>query len=198
VIVKAKCGCYIDDNCQCDLAPQRPILFSAPMVRAILAGKKSQTRRLMRLGGEYDGGGQYLTRDDEWVDIWRMCPYGVPGDLLWVKETFLPWDASGGVEKYIYRATEDLPAYSGSWKPSLFMPRKASRITLKITGVRAERLQEISSGDILAEGVDLSQPPHDTDRLAFARLWNSINAERGYGWDKNPWVWVINFKRIEL
>jgi hypothetical protein len=171
-------------------AKERPILFSGPMVLAILEGRKTMTRRVRKPQPKLF---------DTTARMVIGCPYGQPGDRLYVKETFLPWDASGGVEKYLYRATEHGTAYDGSWKSPLFMPRKASRITLEITGVRVERVQEITWEDAKAEGITYDGFPDSACefyRQEFKILWDSINAKRGFGWDVNPWVWVIEFKQI--
>lgn len=129
---------------------------------------------------------------------------------LWVRETWYPRCADAkdyGTDEIIYRA--DYGGTGGcvfrpSWNPSIFMPRWASRITLEVTGVRAERVQDITEEDAKAEGVILhgGWNANDTEyainyRGGFSRLWDSINAKRGYGWDKNPWVWVIEFKRLD-
>ncbi len=184
---------------------ERPILFSAPMVKAILAGNKTQTRRIVK---------------DEAVEgaTARGCPYGTTGDRLWVKETFFdarlfkhePLFAAMKLD-YIYRADYDYregkrePSVIADhhWKPSIFMPRAASRITLEITGVRVERLQDISEDDAKAEGfipMKIGGTPQsaiggETYRDGYAYLWDGIN---GVGaWAKNPWVWVIAFKKLE-
>jgi hypothetical protein len=158
----------------------------------------------------------------------RQCPYGVAGDVLWVRETFcvgyeyepskftaMPFDGCENTRKAFYRATDDDAPDEPKrpWKPSIHMPRWASRITLEIVNVRVERLQDISVSDIAAEGVtiehDDGQPGHAIGHVdtpdgrryttatgCFIYLWNKINAARGYGWDVNPWVWVIEFKRV--
>jgi hypothetical protein len=125
--------------------------------------------------------------------------YGQPGDRLWVRETFQP--SPDGV---VYRASESdagtsQPDDSPCWKPSIFMPRKLSRITLQIVSARVERLQELSETDAIYEGVQpCGHDSYHTDQhtCSFHSLWDSLNAKRGYGWDKNPWVWVIQFKRL--
>jgi hypothetical protein len=147
---------------------ERPILFSAPMVRAILEGRKTQTRRLATNA----------------LNGWGRC---APGDRLWVREACAPGpDPAGG---YIYRADsrdEDEPD-PGRWTPSIFMPRSASRITLRVVSVHSENLQDISDADILAEGFTGT-------REAFATGWDEINGDRG-PWASNPLVWVIRFER---
>jgi hypothetical protein len=225
---------------------ERPILFSAPMVRAILEGRKSQTRRVVKpQPGECDhslwpghpspdwrcdsagwvcmicGNGAALTARD--VSHIR-CPYGQPSDRLWVKETWRPraalgpWDveidyAADGATRTIRDGefgdrdwTMPKAAERGNVSP-LFMPRWASRITLEVTGVRVERLQDISEADAKAEGVesDFASSEYIAThggalcgrqfRYAYAELWNQINGAGAY--HANPWVWAVEFKRIE-
>ncbi|MGQ3018758.1 hypothetical protein [Phenylobacterium sp.] len=198
----------------------RPILFSAPMVRALLSGAKTQTRRIVKFDGlldfEQGADGVWQFRTAGGVTAVR-CPYGVPGDRLWVKETwrpfeaFQPWDldiryhADGEL-----RTIKDGEFGEGDWTmpkhaargnvSPLFMPRFASRITLEITGVRVERLAAISEADAEAEGVQEptlvpSLGAFWSSRDGFARLWNHINGPSA--WAANPWVWVVEFKRIE-
>lgn len=197
---------------------ERPILFSGAMVRAILDGRKTQTRRVITKwsgpklppgnGANQDG---YCTVEDHTIAqkpwtadlIGRLiaCPYGQPGDRLWVRETF---GIGGGrtTHYYVYRAGDnDIAAHNDhpndGWKPSIHMPRCASRILLEITDVRVQRLQDINEQDAEKEGAEpiggLNRGPF---RTGFYVLWDHINEARGYGWDKNPWVWVIEFRRI--
>lgn len=210
---------------------ERPILFSGPMVRAILDGRKTQTRRVMnpqppddaaRLGvgmycptvvvrGEEEPGDEVFgawTADGEWA---VRCPFGAPGDRLWVREA---WKVFGGDEyayqqhqpSVMYRA--DAPwgefSYERGWKPSIHMPRWASRLTLEVTGVRVERLQDITPHDAQAEGISyqsttLLEGSWTPAGLvaSYRRLWDSLNAARGFGWDANPYVWVVEFRRVE-
>lgn len=193
----------------------RPILFSAPMVRAILDGRKTQTRRVVK-PQPVDRGGGSLSISYAAGKMNHMgpagfmleklaqygCPYGKTGDLLWVRESFAK-DCDG----YVYKAT--CPWWDGlvKKKPSIHMPRSASRITLEITDVRVERLQDISDEDALEEGVTETEfyenaerkvsagAPWPAERLAFADLWQSINGTES--WAANPWVWVISFKRVD-
>ena len=202
---------------------EHPIIFSTEMVRAILSGRKTHTRRVMKPQPTFDGV-DWIRFGDDIRQNWCLdCPFGKIGDRLWVRET---WGAVSQTEesapleecKIEYRA--DLPSgstdYPGEWpadeargsdiapkwRPSIHMPRWASRITLEIVKVRVERVQEISLEDSKAEGMPaysmamgvLSDNPPDP-RWKFIGLWNSINAKRGFGWDSNPWVWVIEFKR---
>ena len=244
---------------------ERPIIFSAEMVRAILSGRKTQTRRVIK-PQPTDAGLVWVESAEgfaAWVDEMltldegrqRRCPYGKPGDRLWVRETWAQisngpdcvdengtcpcdgchfeykadtganypgeWDADMGAD----------PAYP-KWRPSIHMFRWASRINLRLKAVRVERVQEITPADTLLEGIDLpiprncdASPPPDgynqwpkakqedwiqgmartvymcrcadiDDHIqAFRALWDSINAKRGFGWDANPWVWVLAFER---
>ena len=177
---------------------ERPMLFSAPMVRALLAGMKTQTRRAFKT----KNGGVWPNANDlpGIRQILRSCPYGQPGDRLWVRETFARID--GQTRPWIetdYKATYthgdrlgDTLGIKKRWTPSIHMPRHASRITLEVTGVRVERLQDISEADAIAEGVytDPACPAYD----AYAQLWDEIN---GLGsWEANPWVWVVEFKGL--
>ena len=182
---------------------ERPILFSGPMVRAILADTKTQTRPVITPQPElYDHDGTPCVRWRGRVDCVAQlmddytaphCPYQ---GRLWVRET---WAYHFG--RLLYRADHEPESYyydAKGWKPSIHMPRELSRIFLDVVNVRVERLWEISQGDAAAEGVDyIPQAPAALDhRSAFAGLWNRINANRGYSWESNPWVWAITFKRI--
>ena len=215
---------------------ERPILFSAPMVRALLAGTKTQTRRVIKGIEEWNqvwtpavkGHGERFFRykNQGWDETLPMsCPYGQPGDRLWVRETFTRTeDESGfGSGTTLYRA--DMEGYEApwDWTPSIFMPRHASRLTLEVTAVRVERLQDISETDAKAEGLsaitkdgktikygipDRDGLPGNDDtgwvwaewntdpRKAYRTLWESINGPGS--WDANPWVWVVEFKRVTL
>lgn len=174
----------------------RPILMSTPMVHALLEGRKTQTRRIIK-SPHYP---------EEWIA--NNCPYGRIGDLLWVRETFCLVDDQkyGGIKWLDYRATpecnESHPAgwenapddpTALKWKPSIYMPRIASRLTLEITGVRVQSLNDISEEDAQAEGVS----NRDTDGAwtsaveGYAGLWDSINGK--WPWDGNPAVWCISF-----
>lgn len=167
---------------------ERPIIFSGEMVRAILDGRKTQTRRAVKMR---DGAQEYSV-----YDFRRdCCPYGQPGDHLWVRETWLEWTEGGCKETCMYKADDDPRAQNfGPWKSSLFMPRWASRITLEITKVRVERLQDISEEDAKAEGVVCQEVKNSVE--AFKELWDSLRAKKGNGWETNPWIWVIEFERV--
>lgn len=217
-----------------------PILFSGPMVRAILEWRKTQTRRVVTPHNSYRqvslnawpfdlsrawsdpgfpqlyGGrkaeylhvpfchpGEGWEKDARYDTLERWYCRWQPGDKLWVKETWQTTDEtineSPGV---VYRATdhgwESMEGWR--WRPSIFMPRWASRLTLEITDVRAQRVQDISESDAESEGVTLKPIDHRPGwayRTAFEELWDSINAARGYGWQANPWVWVISFRVIK-
>lgn len=214
---------------------ERPILFSKPMVRALMGGTKTQTRRIAKGCNFVSSGGAPLNfTDDDIKDV--LCPYGQPGDRLWVREAW-SHDAEsldhcrasaedamgGGAYGPYYRATESAPD-TLRWRPSIHMPRWASRITLLITSVRVERLQDISEADAMAEGIErLPDPVIDggwsgpnrftlkgmgagacaglvswnapTATELYQRLWTEINGPGS--WDANPWVWVVEFKRME-
>lgn len=207
---------------------QRPILFNAPMVRALLDGTKTQTRRAMKPQMVYGNvcglfNSWYLPKGKDGGTLWpnakeqilATCPYGQVGDQLWVRETFMDMRGTGiehdGKGDYYYRADvtdygeESRKDYGLKWKPSIFMPRAASRITLEITSVRVERLQDVTAADALAEGViqlpdggySLPDTKHysDSPDESYASLWESINGSGS--WDLNPWVWVIEFKRVQ-
>ena len=204
---------------------ERPILFSGESVRAILAGRKTQTRRVITppvpttfrlhcVDDPRDTRGTYqfteLSADAvkaNWAGEWapRICPYGQPGDRLWVRETFAVFDDSdeGKIRRgYVYRADEgDDCEPPPPWRPSIFMPRSASRLTLEIVAVRVERVQEISEEDARAEGMGRVHPTTEIlgeYRIGFREVWDSINAKRpGCAWKDNPWCWVIEFKRTE-
>lgn len=185
---------------------ERPIIFSGPMVRAILDGRKTQTRRVVKPQPPDSVAGLYCDGNSEWFstafyDVRRRCPFGRTGDRLWVRETLAEYDG-----RWFYDAdqspVECVPPYShsGTCCPSIHMPRWASRITLEITGIRVEQVQAVSEEDARAEGV-IPAPHEMADysspcRAEYRELWDSLNAKRGYGWDVNPLVFVIEFKRV--
>ena len=202
---------------------ERPILFSAPMVNAILEGRKTMTRRVVKTklnllrtitNDEFRDASPYPLAADtgnlthyfmiENGPIGIPCPKGKPGDKLWVRESFVAFDENTpeNTGEVFYRADKD---YDWIWKPSIFMPRKYSRITLEITDVRVERLQKISGKDCIAEGIPKRRKLSDGTPLEgdiwreakdeFKALWESINGAGS--WEANPWVWVISFKRVE-
>lgn len=208
---------------------ERQITFNAHMVRALLDGRKTQTRRIMKVQPEV------IPKEDEhgkpgfWIpfnagktmvrneDMYIACPFGLKGDRLWVREAFRVHSRATDVATLVYKASEqqswtqqthrvpiekcNKPAVVDKWTPSIHMPRWASRIALEITGVRVERLNSMTEQDAIAEGCSgghgsipgymYSATPHEH----FHHLWESI-----YGadsWQANPWVWVIEFKRVE-
>lgn len=234
---------------------ERPILFSAPMVRAILNGSKTQTRRVVK--PQPSGYVENVYRPfphepnnwqgfgGDYIHWYGKCPYGQPGDHLWVRENFQPLFAEGWEEGMnpdgsgdsvnwktgegydpSYPATDGIVEFYDHTKdeltqrvwPSIHMPRWASRIQLKITNIRVERLQECSEADAQAEGAQFvdfgkdrygqqnpgwrcDRAPSSADdalltaRFAYGNLWESINGPGS--WDANPWVWVIEFKRVK-
>ena len=176
---------------------ERPILFSAPMVRALLAGTKTQTRRVIKPRHLAFFNQDAAAMLSDWNE--RPLPYGKPGDRLWVRETW--HDASSSLHSCALYRADGIDLHWDKWTPSIHMPRWASRITLEITSVRVERLQEISEADAQAEGwtrrPEVSTDPQvhkEAARDWFMDLWESINGPGS--WDANPWVWVIEFKRL--
>ena len=186
---------------------ERPILFSAQMVEAILDDRKTQTRRVVKPQPVFVAAPNvpFKTEDADPNGIIR-CPHGKPGDRLWVRETFAPMIGGGYVYAADYTAERlKAPGGSGFWKPSIHMPRSASRITLEITGVRIERLNDISEDDAIAEGVDVKMDAVMTAaqcrgkagtaaQLEYWHLWESIHGKGS--WDANPFVWVVEFNRV--
>lgn len=243
---------------------ERPILFSGPMIRALLSGAKTQTRRIIKprpVGYPWFWEGDEIDPFPQWFDGYERgrepcgaataevnkpmrCPFGQPGDRLWVRETWRPvierWssyieyaaggpdlansdrDRMTGLSKVALRfpgARADI--HSEAWHPSIHMPRWASRINLAITGIKVERVQDISEADILADGVRVpanaggepllrltgKHPPReflkdplactvsDLLRAEWASLWCEINGRES--WDANPWVWAISFKVVQ-
>ena len=197
----------------------KAIRFSGEMVRAILDGRKTQTRRVVR---PQPAGAEYWTLHND-RRVFFPNAYGasppflkppyVPGDLLWVRETWScigaehvkPSDIAPGYTVYYHADPIEKIWRVGKWRPSIHMPRWASRIALRVTDVRVERLQEITEANAKAEGcsggivrthIHLSR--EYTALQSFIHRWDSINAKRGFGWDSNPWVWVVNFERLPL
>lgn len=167
---------------------EKPILFSTPMVQAILEGRKTMTRRIVKgtpLVWLNDFSPEFVADKDN-----ALCPYGQVGDVLWVRET---WENYQG--GYNYKAGK-YGLLGQKWKPSIFMPREACRLFLKITDIKAERLQDISRGDCMGEGCPFPNIAKTTDpQKWFSELWQSINGEQS--WKDNPWVWVISFEKTE-
>jgi hypothetical protein len=220
-----------------DAGKERPILFSAPMVRAVLAGTKTQTRRIAKFPPTTSAFVVSPERDGKWWPTNRgdyvgggiVCPYGEPGDRLWVRETHAQFavgnrsgvapqcvayratcDEDGGFD-YVNNGDEIMRLKVTKWTPAIYMPRWASRITLEVTRVRVERLHDITEEDARAEGVEAMDGMFDEVELCriakiagssyedargwFAALWCQINGEDS--WRANPWVWVVEFKRME-
>jgi len=190
---------------------ERPILFSAPMVRALLDGRKTQTRRVCKPMEQWvnqecrevrthDGAPHHFLKGAESPIERLRCPYGQPGDRLWVRETVAEISC-----RLTYRADTDDGAHCvvKRWTPSIHMPREWSRILLEVVSVRVERLQDIGEADARAEGVTIEDrhtvgycageflPP---SIRAYRDLWEQINGAGS--WDANPWVWVVEFKRV--
>jgi hypothetical protein len=230
---------------------EHPILFAGEMVRAILDGHKTQTRRVIKPQPILHKPDEWKWREYRWhidkhnpIDVYTMgslqpCPYGKPGDVLWVREAWWDWaENKKGPRQIAYDADHkvfigrytgcDPALINGARKrPSIHMPRWACRLFLTVRNVRVERVQDISLEDVKAEGVTVpctkdgvllrvtgKYPPHDywpegtiidghiakpgaVLKAHFCSLWDSINAKRGYGWDKNPWVWMVEFERRE-
>lgn len=212
----------------------RPILFSAPMVRALLNGSKTQTRQVVKPRPDRYMGKRCMLQPHELAGEvnqgeYSNCPHGQPGDRLWVRETWcgeidghtsqLIYNEDGNTYKCLYRAdgqhvvlddgdgftkTNKDGSEASPWKPSIHMPRWASRITLEITGVRVERLHAISEADAIAEGIDADVSSATLSSIGtrdiagpvaeYSILWEQINGPGS--WDLNPWVWVIEFKRV--
>jgi len=191
---------------------ERAIRYIGPEVRAVLASLKSQKRIPIRPQPESRENesvpGSHGTFFHGWNmdhetftadDIIQYCPAGKPGDRLWVKENFHLWGLDPEDPTVHYEATSrDHVCEEIGWKSSYHMPRWASRILLEVVSVRVERLQAISINDCRAEGVRyiIESGEARTWEGEFQRLWDSIHAKRGFGWDKNPWVWVIETKVV--
>jgi hypothetical protein len=205
----------------------RAILFSAPMVRALLAGTKTQTRRVVK-GWALDWLSPGNFTPEFVADPGnRACPYGVPGDRLWVREAFRfldcfnrdspskvgdlcvdagynkPWapthyEADGARANWMSVGTLPGKPAAGKLRPGIHMPRWASRITLEVTEVRVERLQDISDDDLAAEGIqeliDAGVDHDGTPRDTYRTLWEALNGAGS--WDANPWVWAVSFRRV--
>ncbi len=182
---------------------ERPIIFSGPMVRAILEGRKTQTRRVVKPQPVYgDVCGLFAawqfkkTKTESYLypnaldSILASCPYGQPGDWLWVREAWAA--AASGIKTSSGCLFAADGGVAGKFKPSIHMPRWASRITLEIVSVRVERLQDISEADAKAEACDAGTGLYTH---SFHKVWEKINGP--VSWALNPWVWVVEFKRVE-
>ena len=213
------------------------------MVQALLAGRKTQTRRVVKAKSHVEGvtnkqsvivakkfqqaskDGRWYGYDDFDITCYADCPYGQPGDLLWVRESFTECGdnfVAYRADNKIYQpingallAVNKKITYTPKWSPSIHMPRRASRLTLLVKDIRIERVQDISAEDAVAEGLKVFNEDDanlyysgtaPTDKWpegwplnpieAYKDLWNSINEQRGYGWDLNPWVWVVELEVI--
>jgi hypothetical protein len=193
----------------------KPIIFSTPMVQAILEGRKTQTRRVIKVDDapenwEISRAGTSIVRTEPY-DV--KLPRYAAGDILWVREA---WCKNENPNSPNYGGYEYYADYEGAhcqslikWRSPIFMPREAARLFLKVKTVRVERLHDITENDARNEGVkdpyDYQEPsyynqPHvrgmEINKSAFAGLWDSLNAKRGYGWDTNPLVWVYEFEKF--
>lgn len=201
------------------------LLFKAEMIRAIQRDLKTQTRRVINL--DLDNRGlRYCNEKTGWED-WHgnpvKCPYGKPGDERWVRENFWCWgkwqdylDGEKKRQRFVDMTYEERPVryvadnetfsmgnylYGVGYhkRPSIYMPRKYSRISVRVIDIRVERIQDITEQDAISEGAESGwsglKNPY---KSGFAELWDSINEKRGYGWYENPWVWVVDFERITI
>ena len=208
---------------------EKPIIFSTNLVKAILAGRKTQTRRVVKpqpvgdfvdyknnLGYTASKGYFYAGFNNPESPCYYKCQYS-KNQILWVRETFIDnyeWyrNNNGFIDmhenEYLYKANSgDLQIATDrnqKWKPSIYMPRKVARLFLKVKNIRIERIQNIKINDVEAEGINIGKYQSEDDfidlqygMIEFQELWDSINKKRGYGWDKNPYVFVIEFERIK-
>lgn len=206
------------------MSKSRPILMSAPMVLAILEGRKTETRRVMKPQPvHYPDGDIGWWGPDRFTDVHECaCPYGYPADGLYVKEAMRRHHGSifdGGTycadltpvfgddaHKCLGRAVWQ---WQRDYLPPMFCPRWASRITLEIVDLRVQRVQDTSADDAIAEGVvdksaeEIAPLPHETQEMYryhalkfYRELWDNLNANRGYSWESNPWVWAITFRKV--
>ena len=227
---------------------ERQLLMSGRNVRAIFAGAKTVTRRPLREQPPAECGIHYMLGNESWLapekraplrhswEAWHgplfekrpakwlcgrfdaKCPYGVPGDRLWIRETwrergYIGTDRDGvetEAEGYEYRADFDDEPPTGRWRPSIFMPRAACRLVVELADIQVERLQEIDEAGAGIEGAslfhaELAERAHSsgaeytlpTQREIFRNGWDELNERRGFGWDADPWVWVLTFKKVD-
>ena len=214
---------------------EHPILFNAEMIRAILDGRKTQTRRVIKPQPSGNNvtlksgvTGYWIGWDNEGDEAWNAsCPYGKSGDRLWVREEWRTENVYNAASPKVISETAILqfradmgmkwigdrkpaPDEWGKWRRSIHMPRWASRITLDVKDIRVEQVQDIGEENAVAEGIPFDSQyfravihpvkgtlKHwPTANMAFGKLWDSINAEKGFGWDQNPYVWVIEFEKV--
>jgi hypothetical protein len=204
---------------------ETPLMLKTPLVKATLEGRKTQTRRVMRdqpsenekfkyycqlKNGDWGALFEWKTSEGEIFHNHYKCPYGKPGDLLWVKETYTDGGNLTSGVGYIYKANNypDDFIKAIKWKPSLFMPKSACRLWLEIESITPERLCDISEEDAIAEGVSRDvwtengistnfEPDSELDYIkGFKILWDSINGKT-LPWSKNPWLWAIKYKVVE-
>ncbi|NVZ36566.1 hypothetical protein HX786_00660 [Pseudomonas sp. 21615526] len=219
---------------------ERPILFSAPMVRAILEGRKTVTRRAIKVQPHIDASGNFCVGGSNYGQdgygkpvtkhfVNDCCPYGKPGDRLWVRETWARIRVAQAPDQewVVYRECDNRTDYGGPWKPGIHMLRRDSRILLEVTAVRGERLQDISDEQAQAEGIipvpKTTEGSHQfwrnyhlsgdgtfcvrTPKESFESLWCHVaggSFPKGaaayqaspHSWNANPWVWVVEFKRV--
>lgn len=194
------------------LAQAKPILFNTEMVRAILDGRKTRTRRVITPQPEKSGNFSLyrwkcytdMIGESEVSSKLKNSPFAkyTIGDILYVRETWVKGSFGNEKPKYFYRT--DYPYICFSWKASIHMPKEAARIFLRVTGVRAERLQDITASECIKEGIpkeSLIEVGEDFTIGQFDDLWNSTIKKKDlplYGWEANPWVWVYKFEIIEV
>ena len=208
---------------------ERPIIMSAESVQAILDGRKTQTRRVVKVandmpcgvGVHFDGKTNslkafYINANGDINDY--RCPYGQKGDRLWVKESYIRGNVftllkTSNFEKQSKEEVEEFGKNHGGWKSPLFMKKKEAKLWLEITNIRVERLQDITEDDAIAEGIKLNKSEFNNSyqckdylddenfyfdaKGSYQSLWDKLNAKRGYSWDNNPFVWVVEFRRVE-
>ena len=201
----------------------KPILFNTQMVQAILDGRKTVTRRIIKPqtvthntanGPVEESLDAFMAQNEKDAKLLAAaCAPYQPGDILWVRETWMPCASIDSfltdTNLYVYKADYDDGDIPGKWRPSIHMPKEAARLFLRVTDVRTERVNEISNTDCIREGIN-----NECCRVCvhtggsgcghcnalwrqFRDLWDSLNAKRGYGWDDNPWVWVYTFERVD-
>lgn len=203
----------------------KPILFSTPMVKAIFENRKMKTRRVIKphipgriikniSWGTFPGakGFNWIVNYENDITNYfgHIKPRYAVGDILWVRETWLMGDDGLYYKADATTGSEEMrAAYGYKWRPSIYMPRSVARLFLKVKSIRVERLQDITEEDTRAEGCitfhdKIGDGKFDdvaefdlTARGAFIELWEGLNSKRGYGWNLNPWVWVIEFERME-